>query len=538
MSGVQESACRILEGYLLVKTLGSGAYGTVYTAIDLNTGETVAVKRVKYNINIHREIDILSSCYHPNIIGFRTSFIDYFLGDVFVVMEHASSDLRTYMMRNRISRRVNKEATVKRLMFQLLQGVAYLHNMKIIHRDLKPDNLLIDQQQQQLKICDFGLSKRFHVPHGASLELTRTVVSRWYRSPELLLGEMMYSTAIDVWSVGCIMAEMVMNKVLFPGVSEVDQLDRIFSVMCMEDLEIIWSPDQDDQDLINGDGRITPPFSFPLQSLPRNKQEIKEAMSSSTLENYKLVTILGSGAYGCVYEATDITTGDTVAVKQINFQMFYDKDDALSSTGREIDILSSCHHPNIISFKDSFVDHKKQTVFIVMEHAGTNLKTYLNNHNKHERMKESTVKGLVFQLLSGVAYLHSKKMVHRDLKPDNLLLKDKLELKICDFGLSKRLEAVQDHGECDHLSQVVVSRWYRSPELLLGVEEYTTGIDVWSVGCIMGEMVMNKVLFPGVSEVDQLNRIFLVMGSPELETWPGLDELKMGRVVLRGRRRC
>ncbi|KAJ0988888.1 hypothetical protein J5N97_007244 [Dioscorea zingiberensis] len=280
---------RILEGYLLVKTLGSGAYGTVYTAIDLNTGETVAVKRVKYNINIHREIDILSSCYHPNIIGFRTSFIDYFLGDVFVVMEHASSDLRTYMMRNRISRRVNKEATVKRLMFQLLQGVAYLHNMKIIHRDLKPDNLLIDQQQQQLKICDFGLSKRFHVPHGASLELTRTVVSRWYRSPELLLGEMMYSTAIDVWSVGCIMAEMVMNKVLFPGVSEIDQLDRIFSVMCMEDLEIIWSPDQDDQDLINGDGRISISYSNRLRVVLQNRlfYKLKEKKKKRLVEIHK-----------------------------------------------------------------------------------------------------------------------------------------------------------------------------------------------------------------------------------------------------------
>ncbi|KAJ0988885.1 hypothetical protein J5N97_007241 [Dioscorea zingiberensis] len=221
--------------------------------------------------------------------------------------------------------------------------------------------------------------------------------------------------------------------------------------------------------------------------------------------------MIGVGGYGSVYEAKDLKTGATVAIKRSNYD--------LSDHGiplpcrREIDILSSCRHPNIIDFKTSIIDHDLCAVFIVMEHASTDLGLYLNSKGK--LLGEHTVKKLMLQLLRGVCYLHSKNIIHRDLKPDNILLKDRRKLKICDFGLSKRVE-VQD-GECELLSQTVVSRWYRSPELLVGEEKYTTAIDVWSVGCIMAEMVTKKVLFPGSSEEDQLDRIYSMMGSPELE---------------------
>ncbi|KAJ0988887.1 hypothetical protein J5N97_007243 [Dioscorea zingiberensis] len=548
------------ENCKLVKELGSGTYGTVYEVTDITTGNTVAVKRINFFMHYNeddaictarREIDILSSCHHPNIISFKDSFIDHNKQTVFIVMEHAGTDLRTYLNNHNKHERM-KESTVKGLVFQLLSGVAYLHSKKMVHRDLKPDNLLL-KDKLELKICDFGLSKRLEVvrDHGECDQLSRVVVSRWYRSPELLLGVEKYTTGIDVWSVGCIMAEMVMNKVLFPGVSEVDQLNRIFLVMGSPELETWPGLDELEMGRVVLRGRRR--YNRLRSNVPARGEIKKETMSSKgsqeagdgqnhKLENYKLVKELGSGTYGTVYQATDITTGNTVAVKRIHFFMHYNEDDAICTARREIDILSSCHHPNIISFKTSFIDHDHHAVFLVTEHASTDLKTYLarNKHN-HEHMKEPTVKKLMRQLLRGVAYLHSNRTLHRDLKPQNILLVDNAEedqqLKICDFGLSKRL-GVQDNGECgDQHSQTVATRWYRSPELLLGEKKYMTEIDVWSVGCIMAEMATKRVLFPGTTEISQLHRILTAMSLSEFETWPGFDQLKKDRAFMDGRRR-
>ncbi|KAM0944548.1 putative cyclin-dependent kinase CMGC-MAPK family [Dioscorea sansibarensis] len=134
-----------------------------------------------------------------------------------------------------------------------------------------------------------------------------------------------------------------------------------------------------------------------------------------------------------------------------------------------------------------------------MDRAVSDLTTHLVSTGD-QGLNEATVKKLMFQLLQGVAYLHSHRILHRDLKPCNLLLTGAGQLKICDFGLGKRYEYLyeeEEGRECDWLSQAVGTRWYRSPELLLGEEKYNEAIDIWSVGCIMAEMVMRKVLFPG-----------------------------------------
>ncbi|KAM0944551.1 putative cyclin-dependent kinase CMGC-CDKL-Cr family [Dioscorea sansibarensis] len=156
-----------------------------------------------------------------------------------------------------------------------------------------------------------------------------------------------------------------------------------------------------------------------------------------------------------------------------------------------------------------------------MDRAVTDLRTHLAS--KNQGLNEATVKRLMLQLLLGVAYLHSHGILHRDLKPGNLLLTGAGQLKICDFGLGKRFECLYEEGgtEYDLLSQTVVTRWYRSPELLLGDEKYNKAIDVWSVGCIMAEMLTGKVLFPGKSEIDQLDLIFMMMGFGWVEVMAG-----------------
>ncbi|KAH7682257.1 Cyclin-dependent kinase protein [Dioscorea alata] len=258
----------------------------------------------------------------------------------------------------------------------------------------------------------------------------------------------------------------------------------------------------------------------------------------STIANYQIVKMLGKGAYGCVFEAIDLRTGHIVAIKQATFVRYAENIEDIPYTSlREIDILSSCRHPNIIGFREFIIDAALHSVFIVMDRAVTDLRTHLILASGD--LNEAMVKKLMLQLLLGVAYLHSHGILHRDLKPGNLLLTrvgDMQQLKICDFGLGKRFQYLYEEEGTgyDLLSQTVVTQWYRSPELLLGDEKYTAAIDVWSVGCIMAEMVTGKTLFPGKSKIDQLDMIFMVMGTVGLKSWPGFYKLDMARYFLGG----
>lgn len=116
---------------------------------------------------------------------------------------------------------------VQRYLYQMLDGIAYCHSHRILHRDLKPQNLLIDRSNERLKLADFGLARAFGIPVR---QYTHEVITLWYRAPEILLGAQHYSTAVDLWSIGCIFAEMVNQKPLFPGDSEIDQLFKIFQI--------------------------------------------------------------------------------------------------------------------------------------------------------------------------------------------------------------------------------------------------------------------------------------------------------------------
>ncbi|XP_039123561.1 cyclin-dependent kinase G1-like [Dioscorea cayenensis subsp. rotundata] len=253
-----------------------------------------------------------------------------------------------------------------------------------------------------------------------------------------------------------------------------------------------------------------------------NSQEAK-----TTIKDFEVVNKIGDGAYGSVFKAKEKRTGDTVAIKRVDFDIGEDDEYYIPPTSlREINIMSACDHPNIIGYRTSMIDSDINAVFLVMDHAVTDLWTHLDE--SQECLDEITVKKLMLQLLNGVSYLHSHKIVHRDLKPNNVLLTggagEELKLKICDFGLSKRFESryQEESTEYDLLSQTVASRWYRAPEILLEEKKYTAAIDVWSVGCIMAEMVMKEALFDGNTMSDQLIMISSVLGSPELESWQGL----------------
>lgn len=148
--------------------------------------------------------------------------------DLYLVFEYLDHDLKQFLDKKRKANCTMGIPQVKSFVYQILKGIHFCHARRVIHRDLKPPNLLLDTSSNTIKLADFGLARAFNVPMGT---YTHEVVTLWYRAPEILMGSKHYGTAVDIWSIGCIMAEMVDNKPLFPGDSEIDELFKIFQVL-------------------------------------------------------------------------------------------------------------------------------------------------------------------------------------------------------------------------------------------------------------------------------------------------------------------
>jgi len=225
------------------------------------------------------------------------------------------------------------------------------------------------------------------------------------------------------------------------------------------------------------------------------------------MDRFKRLEKLGEGTYGVVYKAIDINTGDTLALKKIRLDA---EDEGIPSTAiREISLLKQLHHPNIVRLYDVILTEQKLTM--IFEFLDQDLKKYMDAHGDRG-LDPSTIRSLLYQLLQGISHCHEKGVLHRDLKPQNLLINNAKELKIADFGLARSFGL-----PVRSFTHEVVTLWYRSPEVLMGSRNYSTPIDLWSVGCIFAEMATGRALFPGKDEKDQLSRIFMVLGTPTLK---------------------
>nr|CBN80614.1 Serine/threonine-protein kinase PCTAIRE-3 [Dicentrarchus labrax] len=227
------------------------------------------------------------------------------------------------------------------------------------------------------------------------------------------------------------------------------------------------------------------------------------------LETYVKLGKLGEGTYATVFKGRSKLTENLVALKEIRLEH---EEGAPCTAIREVSLLKNLKHANIVTLHD--IIHTERCLTLVFEYLDSDLKQYLDNCGN--LMSMHNVKIFMFQLLRGLSYCHKRKILHRDLKPQNLLINDKGELKLADFGLA-RAKSVPTKT----YSNEVVTLWYRPPDVLLGSTEYSTPIDMWGVGCILYEMATGRPMFPGATVKEELHLIFRLMGTPTEETWPG-----------------
>ncbi|XP_070309674.1 mitogen-activated protein kinase 11 isoform X3 [Odocoileus virginianus] len=216
---------------------------------------------------------------------------------------------------------------------------------------------------------------------------------------------------------------------------------------------------------------------------------------------------VGSGAYGSVCSAYDTRLRQRVAVKKLSrpFQSLIHA----RRTYRELRLLKHLKHENVIGLLDVFTPATSLEDFSEVYLVTTLMGADLNNIVKCQALSDEHVQFLVYQLLRGLKYIHSAGIIHRDLKPSNVAVNEDCELRILDFGLARQAD--------EEMTGYVATRWYRAPEIMLNWMHYNQTVDIWSVGCIMAELLQGKALFPGNDYIDQLKRIMEVVGTPSPE---------------------
>uniref|UniRef100_A0A672PQY9 mitogen-activated protein kinase n=1 Tax=Sinocyclocheilus grahami TaxID=75366 RepID=A0A672PQY9_SINGR len=232
------------------------------------------------------------------------------------------------------------------------------------------------------------------------------------------------------------------------------------------------------------------------------RQEVNKTVWE-VLERYRDLKQVGTGAYGtvCLYNRTK------VAIKKLHRP--FQSDLFAKRAYRELRLLKHMKHDNVIGLLDVFTADlsldRFHDFYLVMPFMGTDLGKLM----KTERLSEDRVQYLVYQMLRGLKYIHAAGIIHRDLKPGNLAINEECELKILDFGLARQADS--------EMTGYVVTRWYRAPEVILSWMHYTQTVDIWSVGCIMAEMLLGKPLFKGNDHLDQLMEIMKITGTPTKE---------------------
>ncbi|KAM4123480.1 hypothetical protein ACJW30_01G163300 [Castanea mollissima] len=249
-------------------------------------------------------------------------------------------------------------------------------------------------------------------------------------------------------------------------------------------------------------------------------RKVLSALVVKSADSYDKLSKVGQGTYSNVYKARDRDTNKIVALKKVRFDI--SQPDSVKFMAREMIFLHKLDHPNIIKLQGLATSRMHYSLYLVFDFMETDLATII--FRREERLTESQVKCYMHQLLSGLKYCHDSGIIHRDIKAANILIDKNGVLKIADFGLAN------NYRTNNPLTNRVVTLWYRAPELLLGAIHYKDGIDLWSAGCLLAEMLSGTAIMPGKTEVEQIDMIFRLCGTPSEEYWEKLKLHKKFRL--------
>ncbi|XP_061367976.1 probable serine/threonine-protein kinase At1g54610 [Gastrolobium bilobum] len=228
-------------------------------------------------------------------------------------------------------------------------------------------------------------------------------------------------------------------------------------------------------------------------------------------DTFEKLDKIGQGTYSNVYKARDTLTGKIVALKKVRFDNL--EPESVKFMAREILILRRLDHPNVLKLEGLVTSRMSCSLYLVFEYMEHDLAGLATSPTI--KFTESQVKCYMHQLFSGLEHCHNRHVLHRDIKGSNLLIDNEGILRIADFGLASFFDPNHKHP----MTSRVVTLWYRPPELLLGATDYGVGVDLWSAGCILAELLAGKPIMPGRTEVEQLHKIFKLCGSPSEEYW-------------------
>eukprot|EP00871_Galdieria_phlegrea_P004157 jgi/Galph1/4742/GphlegSOOS_G3346.1 len=251
--------------------------------------------------------------------------------------------------------------------------------------------------------------------------------------------------------------------------------------------------------------------------------------------NYEKIGRIGEGTYGIVYRAREVSSGKIFALKKVRLEK--EKEGFPITALREILVLQGLCHPNIVQLKEVVTTTDVNSVFLVFEHCDMDMGFVLDSilSPRKQKLTSGQVKNILKQVLQALVYLHDNWIVHRDVKMSNLLFNRTGQVKLADFGLARHYTS-----PLRPFTPRVVTLWYRAPELLLTSSSvrikdssshsniatyYSTPIDMWAVGCLFGELIIGKPILPGKDEIDQLLKIFELLGTPNDDIWQGSEEL-------------
>ncbi|CAK4709177.1 hypothetical protein LEN26_021086 [Aphanomyces euteiches] len=368
-------------------------------------------------------------------------------------------------------------------------------------------------------VCKVNLSPHMALIAGSAEAKANGALSRWYNLCDI------YNDCKEWWAPPTVYRGRIHMSIVFAPHAQKTSSGGVSPVFTAPDpdatervREYFSTQDQATTSLRSPGMEVNMPSLHRSVSIPdMYKRDNYVIMGKKSLfdipKRYQVIKVLGSGSYGEVLAASDTLSGASVAIKKIPqaFRELLDTKRIL----REMCLLRQLRHPHLIRLWDVLRPsrcHEMEDIYLVTDLMETDLHRVIHST---QTLSDQHVSYFMFQMFRALKYLHSANIFHRDLKPSNILLTTQCEVKVCDLGLARSLDKWEDiHTD---LTEYVVTRWYRAPEVLLDGSRYGASIDMWSAGCIMAEMLGRKPLFPGNSTVNQLGKIFNVLGTPSPE---------------------